>query len=97
MVKVLRSLVRGPLEPHAAGFAEELSWQGYSRSSAEKQVCLMAHLDRWMVAAGLGLDQLSPSVLQRYLAERRAAVTEAGLAGPLADLASPHLCCGAFA
>ena len=30
MVKVLRSIVRGPLEPHVAGFAEELLRQGYS-------------------------------------------------------------------
>ena len=29
-VKVLRSIVRGPLEPHVAGFAEELLRQGYS-------------------------------------------------------------------
>ena len=34
MVKVLRSIVRGPLEPHVAGFAEELLRQGYSRSAA---------------------------------------------------------------
>ena len=29
MVKVLRSIVRGPLEPHVTGFAEELLRQGY--------------------------------------------------------------------
>ena len=32
MVKVLRSFVRGPLEPYVAGFVEELFRQGYSRS-----------------------------------------------------------------
>ena len=72
MVKVLRSLVRGPLEPHAAGFAEELARLGYSRASAEQQVCLIAHLDRWMTAAGVGVAELSGPVLERYLAERRA-------------------------
>jgi site-specific recombinase XerD len=73
MVKVLRSFVRGPLEPHVAGFAEELLRQGYSRSSAAQQVCFIAHLDRWMSAGGVGLDGLSAPLIERYLAERRSA------------------------
>ena len=68
MVKVLRSIVRGPLEPYVAGFAEELLRQGYTRSSAEQHVCFIAHLDRWMLAEGVGLDGLSGSVIERYLA-----------------------------
>jgi site-specific recombinase XerD len=73
MVKVLRSFVRGPLEPHVAGFAEELLRQGYSRSSAAQQVCFIAHLDRWMSAGGVELDGLSAPLIERYLAERRSA------------------------
>jgi integrase/recombinase XerD len=73
MVKVLRSFVRGPLEPHVAGFAEELLRQGYSRSSAAQHVCFIAHLDRWMSAEGAGLDGLSGPLIERYLAERRSA------------------------
>jgi site-specific recombinase XerD len=73
MVKVLRSIVRGPLESHAPGFAVELLRQGYSRSSADQHMCFIAHLDRWMLAEGVGLGGLSKSVLQRYLEERRAA------------------------
>lgn len=73
MVKVLRSFVRGPLEPHVAGFAEQLIRQGYTRASAEQHVCFIAHLDRWMQCAGVGLGGLSGQVLDRYLAERRAA------------------------
>ncbi len=73
MVKVLRSLVRGPLEPHVARFAEELLRQGYSRSSASQHVCFIAHLDRWMSVQGVGLDGLGGSVIERYLAERRTA------------------------
>jgi site-specific recombinase XerD len=73
MVKVLRSFVRGPLEPYVTGFAEELLRQGYSRSSAEQHVCFIAHLDRWMSAEGLQLGELSGSVLEHYLAGRRAA------------------------
>ncbi|MDN5929638.1 MAG: site-specific integrase [Pseudonocardia sp.] len=73
MVKVLRSIVRGPLERHVTGFAEALLRQGYSRSSAEQHVCFIAHLDRWMQAEGVGLDGLSASAIERYLAQRRAA------------------------
>ena len=73
MVKVLRSIVRGPLERHVVGFAEGLLRQGYSRSSAEQHVCFIAHLDRWMQAEGIGLGGLSGSAIERYLAQRRAA------------------------
>jgi integrase/recombinase XerD len=73
MVKVLRSFVRGPLEPYVTGFADELCRQGYSRSSAEQHICSLAHLDRWMTAGGVGLGELSPPVMERYLAERRSA------------------------
>ena len=73
MVKVMRSIVTGPLEPYAAGFAEDLLRQGYTRTSAEQQVCFITHLDRWMAGEAIGLDELSRSVLERYLVERRAA------------------------
>jgi site-specific recombinase XerD len=73
MVKVLRSFVRGPLEPHIVGFADELLRQGYSRTSAAQHVCFLAHLDRWMSAEGVALDGLSGPVIERYLAQRRAA------------------------
>lgn len=73
MVKVLRSFVRGPLEPHITGFAKELLRQGYTRSSASQHMCFIAHLDRWMQAAGVGLGELSGPVIERYLARRRAA------------------------
>lgn len=73
MVKVLRSFVRGPLEPYASGFADELIGQGYTRCSAEQHVCFIAHLDRWLAVQGLGVSDLNASTLGRYLAERRAA------------------------
>jgi integrase/recombinase XerD len=73
MVKVLRSFVRGPLEPFVVGFADGLLRQGYSRSSAEQHVCFVAHLDRWMQAAQVSVDGLSEPVIERYLAGRRAA------------------------
>ena len=73
MVKVMRSFVRGPLEPHVIGFADELRRRGYTETSAAQHVCFIAHLDRWMSAEGIGLDGLSGSVLEWYLGQRRAA------------------------
>jgi integrase/recombinase XerD len=73
MVKVMRSIVRGPLAPYVVGLAAELLERGYTRSSAEQHICFVAHLDRWLVAEGLGLGELSGSTIRRYLAERRAA------------------------
>ena len=73
MVKVLRSFVRGPLEPHVAGFAAQLLRKGYASGSAEQLVCMVAHLDRWMVDESIGLDGLSGVVIERYLQQRRLA------------------------
>lgn len=73
MVKVLSSVVRGPLEPHVTGFAAQLLGLGYSRTSAAQHVCFIAHLDRWMAAQGVGVDGLSGPVIERYLGHRRAA------------------------
>jgi site-specific recombinase XerD len=36
-------------------------------------VCFVAHLDRWMQAARVGVGELSEPLIDRYLAERRAA------------------------
>lgn len=73
MVKVLSSFVQGPLGLHVVGFAAELLRQGYSRAGAEQHMCFIAHLDRWMIAEGVGLGELSGSLIDRYLVERRAA------------------------
>jgi site-specific recombinase XerD len=93
MVKVLRSWVRGPLEPYVGGFAGDLLRRGYTRSSAEQHVCFIAHLDRWMHAEGVGLDELSEPVLHRYLARRRAAgyveYRSMRALGPLRDYLAP--------
>ena len=65
MVKVLRSIVRGPLEPHVAGLA--------SYSTIAPTHFFIAHLDRWMQAEGVGLKGLSGSAIEGYQAQRRAA------------------------
>lgn len=97
MVKVLRWFVRGPLELHVSGFAEELRRQGYSRSGVEQHVCFIAHLDRWLSAADIGLGELSGPVIERYLDERRAAgyvnYRSAKAMWPLLDYLAPLGCC----
>lgn len=73
MVFLLRSFVRGPLEPYVSGFADELARLGYTRCSLEQHVCFIAHLDRWLSAERLGVGELTAAVVDRYLCERRAA------------------------
>jgi site-specific recombinase XerD len=73
MIKVMKSLVVGPLEPYAAGFAAELERQGYTTWVAEKQVALAAHLSRWMAASGAGAGDLTADAAERYALARREA------------------------
>jgi integrase/recombinase XerD len=73
MVFLLRSFVRGPLEPYVSGFADELGRFGYTRCSLEQHVCFIAHLDRWLAAERLGVGDMSAAAVDRYLCERRAA------------------------
>lgn len=93
MVKVLRSIVRGRLGPHAVGFVAELLRRGCSSGGAAHHVCFIAHLDRWMLGEGIGVGELSVPVVQRYLGERLAAgyreyLTVKALA-PLLDYLTP--------
>ena len=66
-----RRLVRGPLGPFADGFAVHLVEQGYSRRSVLSHLQRIGHLSRWMAVEGLEVEQLTPSTVARFLAERR--------------------------
>ena len=68
-----RIRVLGPLAPFASGFAEELNRQGYTLSSARKQMWLLAHLSQWLVSEGLGVNELRDARLQRFMQARQAA------------------------
>jgi integrase/recombinase XerD len=68
-----RVRVTGPLEAHAAGFADELARLGYTSGSACGQMFLMAHVSRWLAGEGLDADGLTPEASDRFLAARRAA------------------------
>lgn len=63
--------VSGPLAEHAAGFADELTTQGYTDLSLANQLRLMAHLSRWLVQRELSIAQLTPKLVDGYLALRR--------------------------
>ena len=68
-----RVRVSGPLEVFAAGFMAELVSLGYRRTPATFQLQLMAHVSRWLAREGLGAGELTSEVVERFLAERRAA------------------------
>jgi site-specific recombinase XerD len=68
-----RTVVIGPLAPFAEGFVVELCALGYTAGSAHQQMCLMAHLSRWLAGEGVGPGALSPMVVERFFAARRAA------------------------
>jgi len=62
----------GPLAPFGEGFAACLSELGYFSSGLAQQRALFAHLDRWLGASGLSLEDLTPAVLDQFLQARRA-------------------------
>jgi site-specific recombinase XerD len=68
-----RTVVSGPLAPFAEGYVGELSARGYTAGSAHQQMCLMAHLSRWLEAEGLAPGALSPMVVERFFISRRGA------------------------
>lgn len=65
--------VSSPLEPFEAGFAAELTRQGYTQNSTDHQMRLMRHLSRWMAGVGLDSHGLSQAELERFFEARRAA------------------------
>lgn len=72
MVSVLGARVVGGLEPYAQGLAGVLSEQGYTVSGATQHICFIAHLSRWMLQEHMDVGDLTGSVIDRYLAQRRA-------------------------
>ncbi|WP_280312172.1 site-specific integrase [Nocardia abscessus] len=72
MATVLHSVVVGPLEPFAQGFAGYLAQQGYSVTGADNQLALIAHLSRWMADRDVSVSGLTPSTAADYVRYRRA-------------------------
>ena len=67
--------VCGPLVPFVAGFAAELSRQGYKRQPVGKQVALVVALSDWLAAEDVAVSALSSETAERFCAVRRAAGT----------------------
>jgi integrase/recombinase XerD len=67
------STLTGPLAPLADGFIDHLTAIGYVSSGLRGQRGLFAHLDRWLGDGGLGLEDLTPAVLGRFLEARASA------------------------
>ncbi|HEY6798315.1 MAG TPA: site-specific integrase [Kineosporiaceae bacterium] len=61
----------GPVAPFASGLVQELASLGYTTNSATMQMQLAAALSRWLAAGGVGLDGLTPAVMDQFLLERR--------------------------
>jgi site-specific recombinase XerD len=68
-----RVRVSGPLEAYSRGFVAELERVGYLPLGATLQLRLMARLSRWLESEGLGPAGLTDGVVERFLADRRAA------------------------
>ncbi len=65
--------VPGPLGPFMAGFASELSRQGYKPQPVGKQIGLVAALSSWLAAEDVPVSGLSSDVAEQFCAARRAA------------------------
>jgi integrase/recombinase XerD len=57
--------------PFADGFAAHLAEQGYSPWTVKGHLQRIRHVSRWMAAEGLEVGQLTPRMVERFLAERR--------------------------
>ena len=67
-----RVRMSGPVVGFADGLVRELQTLGYAATSATELMRLAAHLSRWLQGSGLGLAELTPSVVDAFVAERRA-------------------------
>lgn len=66
-----RVRMSGPIVGFSEGLVRELQTLGYATTSATELMRLAAHLSRWLQGSGLGLAELTPSVVDAFVAERR--------------------------
>ena len=64
-----RVVVAGPLAPFAPGYLGELDRWRYKSSAKYAQMLVMARLSGWLAGEGLGASDLTPAVLERFIAE----------------------------
>jgi integrase/recombinase XerD len=63
-----RVRVSGPLAAFADGFLVDLVGQGYRLWPAQKQLYFLASVSRWMETEGVGVAELTPGVVERFVA-----------------------------
>ena len=66
-----RVRVSGPLAAFADGFLVDLVEQGYRLWPTQRHLTFLASVSRWMEAEGLGVEELTPRAVERFVAERR--------------------------
>lgn len=67
-----RVLVAGPLAAYVEAFGAHLAEQGYTPSSTEGQLRLLAHASRWLAEEGLEAGALTSQAAERFLRVRSA-------------------------
>jgi site-specific recombinase XerD len=69
-----RVRVSGPLAAFADGFLVDLvEQQGYRLWPAQRHLEFLASVSRWMETEGVGVAELTPAAVERFVAERRRA------------------------
>ena len=66
-----RVRIAGPVGRFSDDLVRELQTLGYATTTSTELMRLAAHLSRWLQDAGLGLADLTPSVIDAFVAERR--------------------------
>jgi site-specific recombinase XerD len=79
----IRRLHNGPLGSCIDEYATRLSEQGLCRGTGMRTLLLIADLSRWLLRAGLGIDELNERTLERYR-RFRARTRPLGLGDPVA-------------
>jgi len=66
-----RVRMSGPVVGFSQDLMDELQTLRYARTTATELMRLTAHLSRWLEGSGLSLAELTPSVIDAFVAERR--------------------------
>ena len=66
-----RVRMSGPVVGFSQDLIGELQTLGYATTTATELMRLTAHLSRWLEGSGLGLAELTPSVIDAFVAARR--------------------------